>query len=222
MPPDVKPGAKPGATATPQKRQDALGNKIPDPNEELALLEKDIQELKVSFEQYLAGIDRHSPTRRRDQLNERIRRMKSAGTMRNTAVKFRFEQLSSKFSSYDRMWTRQLADMEAGKTRRDDFRLKQRAQKLSVPPPPKKKGPAESAPPPSVGLTDGQLRALYDAYVFARQRTNESLNGLSYDGLAGSLRKQVPELMSKHGAKAIDFKVVIKAGRALIKAVPRK
>ena len=71
-------------------------------------------------------------------------------------------------------------------------------------------------------LSDGQLRALYDAYMGARQRTNEAPNGLTLEALSSNLRRQVPELMSKHGAKAIDFKVVIKNGRALLKAVPRK
>lgn len=216
----MKQSNRPGAAAQ-TKRQDALGNRIPDPTEELAIVEKEIHELKVAFEQYFTGITRESPTRRRDQLAERIRRIKSTGNLRNTALKFRLEQLGSKFSSFDRMWTRQLADMEAGRSRRDDFRMKRRAQQAEAPPKKSKKG-AEPAATSSVGLTDGQLHALYDAYVFARQRTNESLSGLSFDALAGSLRRQVPELMQKHGAKAIDFKVVIKGGRALIKAVPRK
>jgi len=44
--------------------------------------------------------------------------------------------------------------------------------------------------------------------------------GLSYDSLASRIRAQVPELMQKHRAKNIEFKVVIKGGKAILKAVP--
>jgi hypothetical protein len=44
---------------------------------------------------------------------------------------------------------------------------------------------------------------------------------MSYDSIAASLRKQVPELMKQHGAKAVEFKVVIKDGKAVLKAVPK-
>ena len=46
--------------------------------------------------------------------------------------------------------------------------------------------------------------------------------GISYESLSSTLRKQVPELLNKYECKAIDFKVVIKGGKALLKAVPRK
>jgi hypothetical protein len=39
--------------------------------------------------------------------------------------------------------------------------------------------------------------------------------------MASSLRKQVPKLMESTGAKAIEFKVVIKGGHAVLKAVPK-
>jgi hypothetical protein len=64
------------------------------------------------------------------------------------------------------------------------------------------------------------LRRLYDTYLIARQRTGESTVGLSFDSLASRIRSQVPELMEKHRAKNIEFKVVIKGGKAILKAVP--
>ena len=65
------------------------------------------------------------------------------------------------------------------------------------------------------------MRAIYDAYVSAKRRCNESTTGITYDNLAATLRKQAPSLMQKHNASAIDFKVVIKGGKAVLKAVPR-
>jgi hypothetical protein len=44
---------------------------------------------------------------------------------------------------------------------------------------------------------------------------------MSFDSVAASLRKQVPELMKQHNAKSVEFKVVIKDGKAVLKAVPK-
>jgi hypothetical protein len=81
--------------------------------------------------------------------------------------------------------------------------------------------PSAPAAPPPAGMTPAQLRALYDAYVDAKRRCQEDVSKLSYDALARTVAKQVPELMVKYGAKAVEFKVVVKDGRAILKAVPK-
>lgn len=78
--------------------------------------------------------------------------------------------------------------------------------------------------PPSAGaggLSDDKLKAVYDAYVSAKRRNKEDTSKMSYESVASSLRKQVPELMKQHKAKAVEFKVVIKDGKAVLKAVPK-
>ncbi|ATB44821.1 MXAN_5187 C-terminal domain-containing protein [Corallococcus macrosporus] len=89
----------------------------------------------------------------------------------------------------------------------------------SMPPP-----SAASRPPVasgSGGMSDDKLRAVYDAYVTAKRRCQEDTSKLSYDAVAATLRKQVPELLKQHNAKAVEFKVVIKDGKASLKAVPK-
>jgi hypothetical protein len=86
--------------------------------------------------------------------------------------------------------------------------------------------PAAAAPrPPSAagsgGMSDDKLRAVYDAYVTAKRRCQEDTSKLSYETVAATLRKQVPELLKQHNAKAVEFKVVIKDGKASLKAVPK-
>jgi hypothetical protein len=85
--------------------------------------------------------------------------------------------------------------------------------------------PAMPVRPPTAGsasdLSDDKLKTVYDAYVAAKRRNKEDTSKMSYDSIAASLRKQVPELMKQHGAKAVEFKVVIKDGKAVLKAVPK-
>ena len=96
-----------------------------------------------------------------------------------------------------------------------------------VPPPaPQAPIPVPAAPrrvplqlPP--GVSEQQLRALHAAYVEAKKRCNEDVSRVSYEVLAKTVAKQVPELMRRYKAKTIEFKVVIKDGRAILKAVPR-
>jgi len=87
--------------------------------------------------------------------------------------------------------------------------------------------PAGSAPPrPAAAsgageLSEDKLKAVYDAYVSAKRRNKEDTSKMSYDNVAASLRKQVPELIKQHNAKSVEFKVVIKDGKAVLKAVPK-
>ena len=76
---------------------------------------------------------------------------------------------------------------------------------------------APQAPPE---ISEDKLRRLYDTYLVARQRCGEPTDGISYESVASRIRAQVPQLMEKHKAKNIEFKVVIKAGKAILKAIP--
>jgi hypothetical protein len=70
-------------------------------------------------------------------------------------------------------------------------------------------------------MSEAKVKAIYDAYVTAKRRCQEDTSRLSLDAMATTLRKQVPELLKKHNAKEIDFKVVIKDGKAVLRAVPK-
>lgn len=69
-------------------------------------------------------------------------------------------------------------------------------------------------------LDEAKLQRLYKTYVGARRRCGEGVD-LRYEDMAASLRKQVPRLLQQTGAKSVEFKVVIRNGRAVMKALPR-
>jgi hypothetical protein len=80
--------------------------------------------------------------------------------------------------------------------------------------------PAAASSSPG-GLSEDKLKAVYDAYVTAKRRNQEDTSKMSYEAVAANLRKQVPELLKQSGAKSVEFKVVIKDGKATLKAVPK-
>lgn len=203
-------------------RPNTPANRGSDPNDELSVFENELAALRIAFEQFFIGIERKSPERRSAQLAERMRTLKNSGRLRSTASKFRMEQLFTKFQTYERMWTRTLQEMEAGTYRRDLNRMKRKQVDLAEKAASAQKPAPRREPERAEGLSDSQMRQIFDTYIMARQRTHESTAGVTFDGLSATLRKQVPQLMKKHEASAIDFKVVIKDGKALLKAIPRK
>jgi len=176
-------------------------------------MDESLVDIQVRYEKYFLGIDRRPPDRERKKIADRMRVLK--GTLvKNTALKFRLHTLFAKLISFERMWDRTLREMEEGTYRRDVFKAKLHGKKKE----PEKE--IDAAPAPAVHLSDEKLRKLYDTYLVARQRTGEPVAGLTFDSVANRIRAQVPELLVRHKAKNIEFKVVIKGGKAVLKAVP--
>jgi hypothetical protein len=84
--------------------------------------------------------------------------------------------------------------------------------------------PRPGAPPakPAPGaMSDAQMRQLYNAYVAAKRSCNEDVSRLSYDVVASTVSKQIPELITRYKATSVEFKVEVKEGKAILKAVPK-
>jgi hypothetical protein len=195
-------------------------------------LEEGLQELRAKYEQYFLGLDRMAPQKQHWDLGKRIKMLKSA-FIQSTGLKFRVQTLHARFLSYERMWQRTLNEMENGTYRRDIFKARlhkkeheaklaeKRADKDAKEP--QKAVPAAPAPAASVpgGLSDARVRAIYEAYVKAKQDCREDTTKLSLEAVAASLRRQVPDLLKKHNAKEVDFRVIIKDGKAALRAIPK-
>jgi len=82
--------------------------------------------------------------------------------------------------------------------------------------------PSPPAAPPgngSLGLSGDRVRKIYESYVQARRACRESTSNITEGKLEEMLRTSVDKLRSKHAGKSIDFDVVIKDGKAVLKPV---
>ena len=205
--------------------------------EELDAAEERLTWLYTTYEKYFVGVDRRPPERERKELSERIRKFRTS-TTKNTALRFRINTIFARLLSYERLWDRTLREMEEGTYRRDVFKARLRIpQRHPVSPPPPPADAAEptiadasrpppparpSQPPPAPpAVSDENLRRLYHTYLRAREQCGESIAGLTFDSIASKIRQQVPQLLEKHKARSVEFKVVIKGGKAVLKAVPK-
>ena len=250
MPPQKGLGARQiGAVADPRALEEAARldrHKNDDISDICGKLEEDMEALKARFELYFLGIDKREPSRERGEMKRRVEKLKTEN-VRNTGLRFRIQTLHARFISYERMWLRSAREKEAGTYRRDVMRARRRAQAAEqeaapaaappaalAPEAPAPQPPAPGLAPPDVvpprpapqpptlpgGMSEARLRALYEEYVAAKKRQNEDVSRLTYEGLARSVSKQVPELMTKYRASAVDFKVVVRDGRVVLKATP--
>ena len=79
---------------------------------------------------------------------------------------------------------------------------------------------ASSASAGGQGMTEQRIKQLYDVYMQAKKRSGES-SSLTIDQLKKQIEKQVPQIKAKHKCDNVDFKVVLKDGKAMLKAVPK-
>lgn len=195
--------------------------------------EKELDHVRRLFDMYFQGLERHPPKMRYTTLKANLMRMRAESARWNTADRFRVGTLQQRFATYDRMWTRQLQELEDGTHRRDKFRvrrmreadaeqedmMRQQAARAASGQATEARRSARAGPESSHS-DDAHMRKLYAVYMKAKERTGEKAN-LSYEGMVRQLNKQVPVLQKKHNCERIDFKVVLKDGKAVLKAVPR-
>ncbi|GEJ57710.1 MXAN_5187 C-terminal domain-containing protein [Anaeromyxobacter diazotrophicus] len=198
-------------------------------------IEEDLEALKARYEMYFLGIERREPARERDEMKRRVARLQGE-FIRNTGLRFRVQTLHARFLSYERMWMRSTREREEGTYQRDLKKLRRRgpaepaAAQLAAPgapaaPTPAVPGPAVKPaappPPPVPGASEAKLRALYAEYLAAKRQCGEDVSRFTYEALARTVAKQVPELIQKYKAKTVDFRVEVKGGRAVLKVLPR-
>jgi hypothetical protein len=194
----------------------------------------------VQYEQFFMGILRVPPAKEHEALRRSLAplRMGSGGA----AVRFRVDALQQRLQSFERMWSRTVREMEEGTYRRDLFRARLRARGAGEA---GSRGPGSESETSTAGAAPGpgtkrrdegaagngkqgagnfaeeKMDRLFRTFVEARRRCNESTDGLSREQLAAMLNKQLPMLQQKHNAREFDFQVVIRGGKAALKAVPK-
>jgi hypothetical protein len=80
--------------------------------------------------------------------------------------------------------------------------------------------PEPGAVPPPPGMTEDETRVLYEQYRQARQLVGGE--DISYDRLKRKLNEQAPRLMEQYNAKGLQYDVVVKDDKVVLKATPKR
>jgi len=70
-------------------------------------------------------------------------------------------------------------------------------------------------------MDEGKVRDLHRQYVAARRALGDA-SEVKYEQILATVTKQGPKILAEHQANAVDFGVVVKDGRVILKATPKK
>jgi hypothetical protein len=178
-------------------------------DDELRMLEFKLAQLKRDYDQYFLGARPREPVQLRNEVNKAVIELTNTA-IKNTAARFKFSSICSRFQAFRRQWDEILRKIEAGTYERHRFKAKLHEQAESG-------SGAEPAAPAAAG--NGTGSDLYQSYIAARTQCGENVKGLSREKLDAILAKQRAALCEKYGEDAkFRFRVEIEGGKARLKA----
>jgi hypothetical protein len=125
--------------------------------------------------------------------------------IKNTAMRFKFNSIVSRYQAFKRQWTDTLRKIENGTYARHQFKANLHER--------------PAAPPPDSGGRPPQDRKdVYEALVEARQACGQGVAGLTPAKLDKILDKQERDLSERYGDSQVQFKVVVENGKAKLTA----
>ena len=181
-------------------------------DEEIETLDRKLGQLKREYDQYFLGSRPREPILLQGEVYKKVAFL-SQQPIQNTALRFRFGTICSRYQSMRRQWEEILRKMEAGTYERHKFKadLHERVRE-------------EDGGPPASAPAAGRAAApagddLFEAYVEARRACGQSVKGLTRDKLEKVLDKQREGLRERFGDKAkFRFRVVVESGQVRLKA----
>ena len=181
--------------------------------EDFKILEAKMLQLKLDYDQYFLGSRPREPVVLRSEVQKLIN-IYSNQAIQNTALRFKFGSICSRYQAFKRQWTEVLRQIEAGTYSRHRFKaeLHERERSETAPETAPAKGKAKPA------ASD----ALYQAYVEACRSCGQDVKGLTPAKLDGILEKQREQLRGRFGDAAFSFRVAIEDGKAKLKATRAK
>jgi hypothetical protein len=177
--------------------------------EDFKVLENKLLQLKLDYDQYFLGSRPREPVMLRGEVQKLIA-MYSNQAIQNTAMRFKFGSICSRYQAYKRQWSEVLRQIEAGTYSRHRFKADLHERERHEEPPTTVSAKAAGA------AAAGD--ALFRSYVEACRSCGQDVKNLTPAKLEGILAKQREQLRSKFGDAEVSFRVAIEDGKAKLKA----
>lgn len=174
---------------------------------QLNQLEAAIARLRILYEQYFTGLLPRTPDQEHTEVKKMIKLLLKA-PFKNSQRRFRLRTLVNRFQTYNTYWERCNKQKEEGTYFRDVFKaeLRERQQEEL----------AELAS--KVGASNKGMEQLYSTYEKAIRKSGGDSAKLNFDSFKQSMLKTAKDLKQKHGIKKVQYKVVVKNGKVVLKA----
>ncbi len=181
-----------------------MSEQTPSIEDDLHLLEIKIKQCKMEYDQYFMGARPREPQMTRGEVQKLVVRYSNV-PIPNTALRFRFNNLVSRYHAFKRQWDAILKRIDDGTYERQVFRANLRDRER------------QGSAPNTAGSAGGDL---FDAYMNAKKECGEKVAGMSREKLQGVLAKQREAIREKYGCDDVKFRVVVENGKTKLKATP--
>jgi hypothetical protein len=172
----------------------------------LAKIEQEMKELEIRFEQYFAGVEKRAPIQEREKLATLLRRFVNRRIIQ-TDLRFKSQNLATRFHSYCGYWDRILRLMDEGRY------VRQAPRGVGT-------GAEKHEKPALTGKTG--IDAVYRDLLEARKACGIEGAIPSRQQIAAFLERQKSTIREKFGEREVEFRVVTEDGKPKIRARARK
>lgn len=179
---------------------------------ELDGIEHELRDLHILYEQYFAGIEKREPVKKREAVSQRLRRFANR-RIQQTDLRFRYQNLATRFQSYVGYWDRILRLMEEG-------RYTRQLQKIKDVPPVAAAAPAAEIPCAAPAPLD-ETETIFRQLQQARESCRMDPATISRQQVEAFMEKQKEAIRQRFGDRPVDFRVVIEDGKPKVKVRPR-
>jgi hypothetical protein len=181
-------------------------------DEEIEVLDRKVGQLKREYDQYFLGTRPREPVLLKGEVAKKVAVL-SQTPLQNTALRFRFSSIVSRYQAMRRQWEEILRKIEAGTYERHRFKADLHERE-------REEAEQEKPPVPAkAGRSSAAKDDVYDAYIEARRSCGQSIKGITREKLEGILEKQREGLRQRFGDKAsFKFRVVVEEGQVKLKA----
>jgi len=192
--------------------------------EDLDLFEKWMRQLQVEWEKFFGGVERKPPVDLRSRVETLLKRYANS-EIRNNAERFRYQNLTARYNTFNELWTKRLRAMEEGRPvgihgRATAIAMASRADRLDGEA--ARAGTAASAPDvrvQSAERDDQAVRSLFERFLQARKAAGET-GPVKFESFQKLIAQQTARILSEKQAQAVDYRFETKDGKVSLKAKP--
>ena len=174
---------------------------------QLDRFEAGVARLRILYEQFFTGLQPRAPEQEHKAVVKEIKILLRA-PFKNSQRRFRLRTLINRYQTYNTYWERCLKQKEEGTYFRDvykaELRERQRAEMEEL--------------ATKVGASNKGIEQLYSTYETALRKAGSNSTNLNFDSFKKSMLATAKQLKEKHGIKKVQYKVVVKEGKVVLKA----
>lgn len=179
----------------------------------LALIEQEMKELEIAYEQYFAGVEKREPLKSRENLAKVIRQLSNRRIVQ-TDLRFRYQNMATRFHSYTGYWDRILRLIDEGRYSRQQGALPKLGQERAP----------DIEPPqqPSLSQPKDDIDRIIEQFIIANKACGLEAPPPDRRQMALFLERQKEKIREKFGDREVSFSVETENGKPKIKVKAKK